>query len=197
MLDELDVALRILEGNIRRGAELVRSFKQVAVDQSSGQRREFDLAEYLEEIVLSLKPKLKHAPCVLRVECPRGVRMDSVPGALSQVVTNLIMNALLHAFEGREQGKIEVRGEAEGDEAVLSVCDDGVGMSETDLKQYFDPFFTTKRGSGGTGLGTHIVFNQVTNALGGTIQIDSAVGSGTCVRIRLPRRLGDAMSPDS
>ncbi len=189
MLDDLGVAMHILENNIRRGAELVRSFKQVAVDQSSGQRRAFDLAEYLDEIVLSLKPKLKHAPCTVQVDCPAGIWMDSFPGALSQVVTNLIMNALLHAFEGRQGGIIRVDAEADGKDVVLAISDDGAGMVEADLKRFFDPFFTTKRGCGGTGLGAHIVFNQVTGVLGGTIRVASSPGAGTRVKMRLPRML--------
>ena len=189
MLNDLGVALHILDNNIRRGAELVRSFKQVAVDQSSGQRRTFDLAEYLDEILLSLKPKLKHAPCTVQVECPVGIRMDSFPGALSQVITNLVMNALLHAFDGREDGVIRIHGALDGDDVVLKISDDGAGMGAADLKQFFDPFFTTKRGSGGTGLGAHIVFNQVTSVLGGSIKVVSAPGAGLQVRIRVPRTL--------
>ncbi len=189
MLDDLGVAMHILDNNTRRGAELVRSFKQIAVDQSSGQRRAFDLAEYLDEIVLSLKPKLKHAPCTVHVECAVGIWMDSFPGALSQVVTNLIMNALLHAFDGRQDGLIRVEAEAVGKDVVLTISDDGVGMAEADLKRLFDPFFTTKRGNGGTGLGAHIVFNQVTSVLGGTIRVASTPGAGLYVTMRLPRML--------
>jgi signal transduction histidine kinase len=187
ILNELDVAMRILDNNTRRGAELVHSFKQIAVDQSSGKRRTFDLAEYLDEILLSLKPKLKHAPCKVRVECPAGIQMNSYPGALSQVVTNLIMNSLLHAFDGRSKGTITVHGELEGDEVALTVSDDGIGMSAEHLNRFFDPFFTTKRGSGGTGLGAHIVFNLVTNVLGGSIRVASAPGAGMQVRMRMPR----------
>ena len=189
MLDDLGVAMHILDNNTRRGAELVRSFKQIAVDQSSGQRRAFDLAEYLDEIVLSLKPKLKHAPCTVHVECAVGIWMDSFPGALSQVVTNLIMNALLHAFDGRQGGLIRVEAEAVGKDVVLTISDDGVGMAEADLKRLFDPFFTTKRGNGGTGLGAHIVFNQLTSVLGGTIRVASTPGAGLHVTMRLPRML--------
>jgi signal transduction histidine kinase len=187
ILDELDVAMRILDNNTRRGAELVHSFKQIAVDQSSGKRRSFDLAEYLDEILLSLKPKLKHAPCKVRVDCAAGIQMNSYPGALSQVVTNLIMNSLLHAFDGRSKGAITVNGELDGEEVALTVSDDGIGMSAEHLNRFFDPFFTTKRGSGGTGLGAHIVFNLVTNVLGGSIRVASAPGAGMQVRMRLPR----------
>ena len=189
MFDELDVAMHMLDTNTRRAAELVRSFKQIAVDQSSGQRRQFDLAEYLDEIALSLKPKIKHTACTLNVLCAPGIAMDSFPGALSQVLTNLVVNALVHAFEGREHGTIDIVATGEDDEVVLEVSDDGIGMNEADLKRYFDPFFTTKRGSGGTGLGANIVFNQVTNVLGGSIRASSSPGAGLRVNIRLPRVL--------
>ena len=189
MLEDLDVALRIIEKNTRRGAELVHSFKQIAVDQSSGQRRKFDLAVYLDEILLSLRPKLKLSTCTVHVECRAGVEMNSFPGALSQVVTNLIMNSLLHGFEGRKGGRIDIRVETIGEDVVLHVADDGLGMSQADLNRFFDPFFTTKRGSGGTGLGAHIVFNLVTGVLGGTIQVTSAPGAGLQVQMRLPRTL--------
>jgi signal transduction histidine kinase len=189
IFDELDTAMRILDNNTRRGAELVHSFKQIAVDQSSGKQRTFDLAEYLDEIVLSLKPKLKHSFAKVRVECPADIRMDSFPGALSQVVTNLIMNSLQHGFDGRTQGSIRVTAALDGDEVRLDVVDDGIGMSAADLKRYFDPFFTTKRSSGGTGLGAHIVYNQVTSVLGGAIRAESRPGEGLKVHMRLPRSL--------
>jgi two-component system NtrC family sensor kinase len=105
------------------------------------------------------------------------------------VVTNLIMNALLHAFGGREDGLINVHGDTDGEDVVLRVSDDGVGMPAADLKKFFDPFFTTRRGSGGTGLGAHIVFNQVTSVLGGTIRVTSAPGAGLQVQMRMPRTL--------
>jgi signal transduction histidine kinase len=191
MLAELDVAMRILEKNTRRGAELVQSFKQIAVDQSSGHRRLFDLSEYLDEILLSLRPKLKQFAGKITVDCPANLHLDSYPGALSQVVTNLVMNALLHAFEGREPGTVAIRAERAVDDVVLTVADDGVGMSPADLNRFFDPFFTTRRGSGGTGLGAHIVFNLVTGVLGGAIQARSEPGKGLCVTMRLPLKVRD------
>lgn len=187
MLAELDLTMRVLDGNIRRSAELVRSFKQIAVDQSSGARRHFDLHDYLDEVLLSLKPKLKRSPVAVHVDCPSGLTMDTFPGALSQVITNLVMNALLHAFEGRSNGTVSITARSEGEDVLLEVVDDGIGMNEADLKHYFDPFFTTKRGSGGTGLGANIVFNQVTNVLGGSIRASSIPGSGLRVSMRLPR----------
>ena len=187
MLAELDVTMRVLDANIRRSAELVRSFKQIAVDQSSGARRQFDLHAYLDEVLLSLKPKLKRAPVKVQVDCPPGLAMDTYPGALSQVITNLVMNALLHAFEGRDGGNVKIIARADGQDVLLDVIDDGIGMSPGDLKHYFDPFFTTKRGSGGTGLGANIIFNQVTNVLGGSIRASSTPGAGLQVSMRLPR----------
>ncbi|MEO8742330.1 MAG: GAF domain-containing protein, partial [Lysobacteraceae bacterium] len=118
MLEDLGVALQILYNNIRRAADLVHSFKQIAVDQSSGHRRTFDLAEYLDEIVLSLKPKLKQSPYKVQVLCASGIHMDSVPGALSQVITNLVMNALLHAFDGRKTGNVRIEGQLDGEEVI-------------------------------------------------------------------------------
>ena len=192
MLGDIDVAMRILEKNTRRGADLVHSFKQIAVDQSSGQRRTFDLAEYLDEILLSLKPKLRLEACSVKVECRAGIRMNSFPGALSQVMTNLIVNSLLHAFEGRKAGTIGIRAEVDGEDVVLMVSDDGIGMAAADLNRFFDPFFTTKRSSGGTGLGAHIVFNLVTGVLGGSIQVVSAPGTGLHVQMRLPLTLRES-----
>ncbi len=206
IFDQLDEATRLLETNTRRGAELVRSFKQVAVDQTSGQLREFDLAGYIQEIVASLKPTLARAPCKVELDCTPGIRMHSHPGALSQVITNLIGNAVLHAFEGRSNGTLRIEGRLEAPDAstlakgllasaghvLLVIADDGIGMSATDLKHYFDPFYTTKRGVGGTGLGAHIVYSQVTSVLGGTIKVVSKPGAGTQVAIRLPLVVGTA-----
>ncbi len=190
ILGELEVTMRILANNTRRGAELVRSFKQIAVDQASGQQRSFDLAEYLDEILLSLKPVLKPAGCAVQVECRAGIRMNSFPGALSQVVTNLVMNSLMHAFDGRSGSSICIQAEVDDENVILDVSDDGIGMAPADLNRIFDPFFTTKRGRGGTGLGAHVVFNQVTKVLRGTIRASSVPGAGLQVRMRLPRSLG-------
>ncbi len=197
LLAEMDNALRILDSNTRRAAQLVRSFKQVAVDQSSGERRIFDLADYLDEVLLSLKPRLKAAPCRVEVECRKGIRMNSYPGALSQVITNLIMNALVHAFEGRSSGVIRVVARDDGDDVQISVSDNGIGMSAAELKQMFDPFYTTKRGQGGSGLGAHIAYNQTTGVLGGQIKVSSEPGAGLHVHLRLPRAPGLAPASSS
>ncbi len=148
-----------------------------------------DLAVHQAEILLSLKPRLRGAACTVAVDCPRGIMMNSMPGALSQVMTNLVMNALLHGFAGRKGGAISIHGEVDETCVILRVSDNGIGMNAADLGRMFDPYFTTKRGSGGSGLGAHIVLSQVTEVMRGTIQVSSWPGAGLHVQMRLPRTL--------
>lgn len=185
--DIVDQSLRIMTTNTQRAAALVRSFKQVAVDQSSGDVRSFNLRAYLNEVLLSLQPKLKGRPVKVEVDCPPELVMDSYPGAVSQIVTNMVVNSLVHGFEREQPGHIALRAALEGDTVAFSYADDGAGMDKEALDKLFDPFFTTKRGSGGSGLGAHILFNLVTGALGGTVQVDSAPGQGLRYDLRFPR----------
>jgi signal transduction histidine kinase len=182
----------IILRNLQRAADLVHSFKQVAVDQASGERREFAMRSYLDEILLALRPKLRHAPHQVRVECPETLVLDSYPGALAQVLTNLITNTLVHAFPDGRAGHIDIVVRREGGGVWLEYSDDGVGMPPDDVRRVFDPFFTTKRGAGGTGLGMHIVYNLVTQMLGGTIELRSVLGQGTRVTITFPAVLQKA-----
>jgi two-component system, NtrC family, sensor kinase len=166
--------------NINRAAELIQSFKQVAVDQTSDSRRVFNLQIYLNEIVTSLSPNLRKAAARVEVICDPAIEMNSYPGALAQVITNLIMNAVKHAFEHRQGGLISIRVERGGVGKIkLIFKDNGKGMPTEVLVRIFDPFFTTKRGAGGTGLGMHIVYNLVTQQLGGSIVAQSVFGEGT------------------
>jgi len=185
--DIVDQSLRIMTTNTQRAAALVRSFKQVAVDQSSGDIRSFNLRAYINEVLLSLQPKLKGRPIKVEVDCPPDLVMDSFPGAVSQIVTNMVVNSLVHGFERDQPGHIAIRAALEGGTVVFSYTDDGAGMDKESLDKLFDPFFTTKRGSGGSGLGAHILFNLVTGALGGTVQVDSAPGQGLRYALRFPR----------
>lgn len=191
LADFLDVATtssQIILSNLQRAAELVQSFKQVAVDQSSSERRSFDLQEYLDEVLMSLTPKLKRTAHQVAADVEPGLIMDSFPGALAQVITNLLGNALMHAFRDDKPGTITISGRADNDTAVwLVFADDGAGMSEQHVRQVFEPFFTTKRGEGGSGLGMHIVFNLITQVLGGTVDVHSAPGAGTRIVMHLPR----------
>ena len=186
-LDIVDQSLRIMTTNTQRAAALVRSFKQVAVDQSSNDIRSFNLRNYLNEVLLSLQPKLKGRPVKVEVDCPADLVLESYPGAVSQIVTNMLMNSLVHGFEHEQKGSIAIRASVEGDVVSLSYADDGAGMDQDTLDKLFDPFFTTKRGNGGSGLGAHILYNLVTGALGGSVHAHSAPGEGLRYELSFPR----------
>lgn len=179
-------SVELILANANRAAHLVHSFKEVAVDQTSEARREYDLARYLEEVVESLRPSYKRLPVKVHTRCPPGIQMDGYPGALAQVVTNLLLNALTHAFPDGAAGQILLGVEVEGDEIVLRFEDDGQGIAAEHLAHIFEPFFTTKRGVGGSGLGLHVVYNIVTQRLGGQIQVSSTPGRGTRFTLRMP-----------
>lgn len=181
-----DESAAMILRNLKRADELVRSFKQVAVDQSSEQRRRFRLHEYIEEILLSLQPKIKPKHHIVSLQCPDDIELDTYPSAIYQILVNLVMNSLIHGFEYTEGGRINIDVSRNGDSVLLVYSDNGCGMSEEVRSQIFDPFFTTRRGRGGTGLGMHIVFNLVTQALKGQIEVTSTVGNGTTAAIRFP-----------
>lgn len=187
-LDETGLASRLISGALHKAADLIASFKQVAADQASDQRRVFDLLAVLQDTLATYGPRLQRAGCVAILAVPPGMTFDSCPGSLYQVLNNLISNALVHGFEGRSSGNIAV-GAAEAEQGMIELVfrDDGVGMPAPVLKRVFDPFFTTKMGQGGTGLGMNIVYNIVTGVLGGRIAIDTAPGQGTTVRMLIPR----------
>jgi signal transduction histidine kinase/purine-cytosine permease-like protein len=172
--------------NLNRAAELIQSFKQVAVDQSSESRRTFNLTAYLEEILLQLSPKLKATNHAVTVQGDRHLTLNSYPGAFSQIVTNLVMNSLLHAYGPDEQGQITLTVQQNDRHIIFEYTDDGYGIPSDHLSKIFEPFFTTKRGKGGSGLGLHIVYNLVTRKLGGTIHCESTLGQGTAFVITLP-----------
>jgi len=187
--DVVDQSLRIMTTNTQRAAALVRSFKQVAVDQSSDNIRNFNLGKYVGEILLSLQPKLKGRPVKVQVDCPPDLELNSFPGAVSQILTNMVVNSLVHGFERDQPGNIRIRAWLEDDDMVaFEYGDDGAGMDADTLSKLFDPFFTTKRGSGGSGLGAHILYNLVTGSLGGSLRADSSPGKGLQYQLRFPRR---------
>ncbi|MBI1206970.1 MAG: PAS domain S-box protein [Azospirillum sp.] len=178
-----------LLSNLRRAADLVRSFKQVAVDQSSELKRRFEVRDYIEELLRSLKPKLKNTSHSISVDCPGGLTIESFPGALSQILTNLIENSLIHGFEGRQFGHISISVLKTARRMILLYADDGKGMAEAECLRIFEPFFTTRMGQGGSGLGMHIVYNLVTQTLGGRITCTSLPDLGISVTIRIPLEL--------
>ncbi len=180
-------AAKQLVANLNRAADLIQAFKQVAVDRSQAERRIFELGEATEQIVASLLPALKRSAIAFSVDISEEINMDSYPGPYGQVLTNLVLNALVHAFPDRRAGSMRLAIRRSGpDHVEIEFADDGVGMSEETQRRAFEPFFTTRRSHGGTGLGLHIVFNIVTRRLGGRLRLDSALGRGTTLWIRLP-----------
>jgi signal transduction histidine kinase len=182
-------ASRIILRNLQRAADLIHSFKQVAVDQSSGERRRFELRAYIDEVLLSLAPRLKKTPHRIEIDCDEKLSVDTLPGALAQILTNLVSNSLLHAFADDRAGVMRIESRIEGRDVHLRFSDDGVGIPPENLPRIFDPFFTTRRGLGGSGLGLHIVYNLVTQMLRGTIRVDSPPGAGTVFDLRFPATL--------
>ncbi|WP_229219638.1 sensor histidine kinase [Duganella sp. BJB1802] len=181
------LSVDILGRNLHRAAEIVTNFKQVAVDQTSSQRRSFLLAEVVAGNVLTLQPTIKRTPYLIQQRIPPDLMMESYPGPVGQVITNLINNAILHGYEGRNEGLIDISASLSGQGLVtLSVEDHGAGIQKEYLPRIFDPFFTTKLGVGGSGLGLNIVHNIVTEILGGTIAVVSEPGGGTRFTLTLP-----------
>jgi signal transduction histidine kinase len=177
-----------LVANLHRAGELIQSFKQVAVDRSHAERRQFSLSEATVQIIASLRPVLKRSPITLSVDVPEGLIIDGYPGSYGQILTNLFLNAANHAFANGRAGAISISARARGAEDVeIIFADDGAGMTPDVQRQAFDPFFTTRRNEGGTGLGLHIVYNLVTQQLGGRMMLDSRLGQGTTFRIIMPR----------
>jgi signal transduction histidine kinase len=186
-IQNAQLSVDILSRNLHRAADIVTNFKQVAVDQTSSQRRSFLLAEVVAGNVLTMQPTIKRTPFVIEQHVPEELMMESYPGPLGQVITNLINNAIVHAYDGRSEGLIAVTAELSAQGWVtLDVEDHGVGIRREDVPRIFDPFFTTKLGVGGSGLGLNIVHNIVTEVLGGTISVSSELGGGTRFTLKLP-----------
>nr|WP_275901663.1 HAMP domain-containing sensor histidine kinase [Paenibacillus sp. SYP-B3998] len=177
----------MVQSNLDRASSLIRSFKQISVDQSVEVKRSFHLHEYLKGIIVSLKPTLKKTRLRVHVYCEDHLVLYSYPGALSQIITNLVMNSLNHAYAPEEEGNLHLCVADHGDRITLAYTDDGKGMNQEVLDQIFDPFFTTCRGKGGTGLGMNIVYNLVTQSLGGTIRCSSSLGKGSLFQIEIPK----------
>jgi signal transduction histidine kinase len=187
-LDTASQSSTMLLSNLNRAAELIQSFKQVAVDQSTEERRCFPVKTYLDEILLSLRPQLKRTSHDIEVHVEDGLQLDTYPGAFAQIVTNLVMNSLTHAFAPEESGQITLDLTEVTDQVHFAYRDNGCGIPAEHLEKIFEPFFTTKRGQGGSGLGLHIIYNLVTQKLGGTMHCESAEGEGTRFVMTFPLR---------
>lgn len=175
--------------NMKRASNLIHSFKQVAVDQSSREIRTFTIKQYIDEVLMSLHAQLRRTPFEIEVVCPEDFQVTIYPGALSQILTNLIMNSITHGFEERESGSIKIDIKKIDENVLIIYSDTGKGIPEDNLKRIFDPFFTTRRGSGGSGLGMNIVYNLVTQSLNGQISCTSTVGEGTWFELEFPAKI--------
>lgn len=187
-IGDTDTAGDLLMRNLGKAADLVSSFKQVAVDQTRSQRRSFELARIVGEVLTSLGPVFRETPYIVEQRIPAGILMTSFPGPLGQVLTNLINNSMIHAFDGLDGGRICIEAESPEDHGslALKISDDGKGILASVLPRIFDPFFTTRFGQGSSGLGLNIAYNIVFGILGGRISVESTPGEGTCFTLALP-----------
>ncbi len=185
-MENMDESLRILSRNLDRAAELIKSFKQIAVTQSHELLSKFRVLEYVQAVLVSLKHEYRHMSIRIDVACPEDLTVFSYPGALSQILTNLVMNSLIHGFRNRDAGVIRVTVADRGEVFEITYSDDGVGILPENLSRIYDPFFTTNREHGGSGLGMNIVYNIVTDQLKGTIECVSFPERGTTFVLRIP-----------
>ena len=186
-IDDVEEVGKILTTNSTRAANLINSFKQVAVDQSSDKIRTFNIKRYIDEIVLSLRPTLKRTKHIINIVCNEHLEATINAGAFSQVLSNLIINSVKHGFENIDKGEITIEIIEQKNSYVLKFSDNGIGVNKEDMEQLFDPFFTTKRSEGGSGLGTHLVYNLVTTSLKGKLKASSKVGEGLVYLIKLAK----------
>ncbi|MFQ3579131.1 MAG: tetratricopeptide repeat protein [Bacteroidales bacterium] len=175
----------LILSNLNRAADLVKSFKQISVDNITEQKRKFFLNEYLHDIVKSLTPKYKNRPIEFQIHCEESIALVSYPGAYAQIFTNFIVNSLLHGFEQNDAGVITISAAFENNKLVMKYSDTGKGIPKDHQDKIFDPFFTTNM-QHGTGLGMNITYNLVTNKLGGEIHLESSEGQGVIFTITIP-----------
>lgn len=188
-LHSSEEALTLLNTNLERASSLVTSFKQVAVDQASQEKRTFKIRESVLDVLKSLQPKLKNTPYTLELDCDEELTVVGYPGALSQIITNFVVNSLIHGFPNRDSGHIHISFSRKGTAIVLMYDDDGAGIPEENLGKVFNPFFSTRKDTGSTGLGLHIVHNIVTQTLAGTISLTSGTNKGVHFKITFEDKL--------
>jgi signal transduction histidine kinase len=176
----------LILSNLMRASDLITSFKQVAVDQTSDKFRQINMAKYLDEIIQSLHPKLKKTNHTIKVSCQENMVIYSHAGAIAQIVTNLIINSIKHGFEHLNRGEIHLNVSLKNETIFLHYDDNGIGVNEQQMPLLFKPFYTTKPDQGGSGLGTHIIRNLVTNTLNGKIEVSSEHGKGLAFDIEFP-----------
>ena len=184
--EDVDETCTIIESNTHRAAKLINSFKEVAVDQSSEASRQINMKAYIDEILLTMMPILKKVPHKVLVICNENLSLKTIPGAISQILTNMINNTIIHGFNDGDKGCITITVTQESDHVAICYQDDGKGLNNEEIKMLFEPFYTTRRGLGGSGLGAHLIYNAVTSSLKGKISVQSKPGKGLRYNISLP-----------
>jgi signal transduction histidine kinase len=176
--------------NLRRAAGLVQSFKRTSMDQASEHERVFALRELIDDVLYGLQNQLKRLPVLVTVNCPESLKIEGAPGLLEQLLTNLVLNSIIHGFDhGASGGEILISAVSKDRALVINYRDTGAGMNQEALDRLFEPFFTTRRGQGGSGLGMYICYNIVTVNLGGTLSCQSKLGQGVEFLIEFPARV--------
>lgn len=187
-LETLQHADQLALSNLQRASKLVQSFKRTSIDQASHSCRAFNIHELIRDVLLTLNNQFKHTAISIEIECPEQLVIQSTPGLIEQILTNLLLNSILHGYEkGTKAGKIKIQIALVGENRLRIIfTDDGVGMSNEAANQAFEPFFTTQRGHGGSGLGLYVCYDIVTNQLKGTIALETSVGKGVHFKIDFP-----------
>ena len=187
VLDSIDKATNLNVSNLKRAANLVTSFKRTAIDQTSDKVRSFEVKQLIQDTINTLHSRFKKTEIEISMDCPKDLKVKSLPGALEQILTNLLMNSLIHGFnEGQDVGSISIKAQLDGDNLHLEYSDNGKGIASENLEKIFEPFFTTHRAHGGSGLGMYICYNLVTTQLLGTITCESQLGQGVVFKIDYP-----------
>ncbi|HAT51145.1 MAG: CHASE domain-containing protein [Nitrospirae bacterium] len=181
----------LIQSNLERSAELIRSFKSVAVDQSCESKRGFKVKQCVESTVTTLLHEFKHTQLIIVVSCPDDLEMKSYPGAMTQIILNLLNNSRIHGYPEGSPGKIKLEFSSDHESLLFTYQDDGRGMTDIERQRIYEPFFTTNRDHGGSGLGMHVVYNLVTQTLAGTITCVSSPGEGVLFKIVLPIQHND------
>jgi PAS domain S-box-containing protein len=182
----LERARNLVQGNLVKAADLVRSFKQTTADATRVEWRRIQLKAFLESLLVSVSPVMRRGQCEVTLYCPDQISLYTEPGSLSQVITNLVVNASVHAFEGRTDRRLEIRVKPQEQGVIIEVTDNGNGMAQEAVAKAFTPFYTTRRGQGGSGLGLFSARRVVNNTLGGQLSFESESGRGTTFRVELP-----------
>ena len=191
-LEDTGDGLKNIVFSLTRAADIVRDFKQISVDQSTNNRREIELGEYLKQIMKTFESKISRKMVSLEYGKISDIVTMIEPGVVAQIMTNLTMNSLIHGFDNQGPGRLAIELIEEDDDILISFSDNGKGIEEADIAKIFDPFFTTKFGQGGSGLGLNVVFNLVNSKLHGSIECKSELGSGTTFFVRFPIERGKA-----